>query len=92
MLPREVANLKIQLLDGELSLEDFFCLINTMYELEESRKLLENVLEELGNDTVQNIWRTDLKVLSAELKRMYDDLYVGAVTKGNQSKHIFLLF
>ena len=83
MLPLEVENLKVQLLGGELSLEDFFCLINTMFELDEAKSMLDKVLEDLEKDIANNVWRTDIKLVSTQLKRMCEELYGCSASIGN---------
>ena len=83
MLPLEVENLKVQLLGGELSLEDFFCLINTMFELDEAKSMLEKVLKDLETDISTNVWRTDIKLVSTRLKIMFEELYGCSASIGN---------
>lgn len=75
MLPKEVINLQAQLEQNELSVEDFFCMINSMYEFEEAKTYLTEILAEIKQDFNTNVWKHDLQGTVQHLESLYRNLY-----------------
>jgi len=87
MVPQEVSNLKAQLLQNELSPEDFFCIVNNMFEFEEAKTILRTVLDQLEAEVKTTAWRSNLGHLHSCLQEMWNNLY--SVTQDDLNPEIF---
>ena len=86
MLPPEVLNLKTQVLLKEISTEDFFCLLNAMYEFDEAKAKMAAILSDLKADLQSPKKQTDhLLYVYTQLTNMARNLYGEEEMAGNEA-------